>query len=161
MTILQKSAPDLYASDLIGGRYQVIQSSAIRSSFFVYDHEKDDNVRERDGTVMRFESADAGHAFVEGRPSPVAKPAKVKADKPAKEPKVKAEKAPRKARVVTVGVVDVRPRKERAGSMLSVIRSLIREGGSDEEVFAKLKEQHPGATYGIKTVAILRKEMGL
>lgn len=158
--VMQRSMPDLYTSDLIDGRFQVIQSSAIRSNFFIYDHTKDDNLRNRDGTVMHFATAEDAHAHLSAPAAPATKPAKqAKAPKAPKEPK--AEKAPRKARAVTVGAVDVRPRKERPGSMLSVIRSLIREGGSDEEVFAKLKEQHPGATYGIKTVAILRKEMGL
>ena len=162
--VMQRSMPGLYTSDLIEGRFQVIQSSAIRTNFFIYDHVKDDNLRHRDGTILHFVSADEAHAHLSGeRQKPVAaKPAREpKAPKAPKEPKAKAEKAPRKARVVTAGEVDVRERKERKGSMLSVIRGMIRDGGSDEEVFARLKAEHPNATYGLKTVVILRKEMGL
>lgn len=154
---MQKSGPGLYASDLIDGRFQVLQSSAIRSNFYIYDHTKDDNLRNRDGTVMHFADSESAMAHLV---APAAVKA-VKAAKPVKEPKVKVEKAPRKARIVTAGEVDVRERKERKGSMLSVIRSLIRKGGDDEAVFKELKELHPNATYGLKTVAILRKEMGL
>lgn len=159
MTItMQRSKPGLYTSDLVDGRFQVIQSSAIRTNFFIYDHAKDDNLRHRDGTILHFATADEALAHLQGKPAPAAA---AKAPKAPKEPKAKVEKAHRKARVVTAGEVDVRERKERKGSMLSVIRGLIREGGDDEAVFAKLKELHPNATYGLKTVAILRKEMGL
>ena len=158
--VMQRSIPGLYASDLIDGRFQVIQSSAIRTNFFIYDHTKDDNLRNRDGSIMHFATAEAGHDFLAGRATaPDVKSAKQ--PKAPKEPKVKVEKTPRKARVVTAGAVDVRERKERKGSMLSVIRAMIRDGGSDEEVFARLKAEHPNATYGLKTVVILRKEMGL
>lgn len=160
--VMQRSMPGLYTSDLIDGRFQVIQSSAIRSNFFIYDHTKDDNLRNRDGTVMHFATAEDAHAHLSAPAASATKPVKqAKAPKAPKEPKVKVEKAPRKARVVTAGEVDVRERKERKGSMLSVIRAMIRDGGSDEEVFARLKAEHPNATYGLKTVVILRKEMGL
>lgn len=155
MTIVMQhpGVEGLYVSDLIDGRYQVLQSSGIRTDFFIYDHAEDDNLRGRDKMILRFKSADAAHAHLSAPAAPVVKPAK--------QPKVKAEKAPRKARVVTAGEVDVRERKERKGSMLSVIRGMIRDGGTDEEVFARLKAEHPNATYGLKTVVILRKEMGL
>ena len=170
--VLQKPGSEtLYVSDLIDGRFQVLESSAFRNYFYIYDHTKDDNLRNRDNTVLYFTDPAAAVAHLTGAPA-VVKPAKTekapkapkpaKAEKPAKEPKApKAEKAPRKARVVTAGEVDVRERKERPGSMLSVIRGLIRKGGDDAAVFAELKELHPTATYGLKTIAILRKEMGL
>lgn len=154
--VMQRAIPGLYTSDLIDGRFQVIQSSAIKSHFFIYDHTKDDNIRGRDGMILRFETADEAHAHLAGTPAKAGSVAKTP-----KEPKVKAEKTLRKARVVTAGEVDVRERKERKGSMLSVIRGMIRDSGSDEEVFARLKAEHPDATYGLKTVVILRKEMGL
>lgn len=159
--VMQRSMPGLYTSDLIDGRFQVIQSSAIRTNFFIYDHTKDDNLRHRDGTILHFASADEAHAYLSGDRQKPAAAKPVREPKAPKAPKAKAEKAPRKARVVTAGEVDVRERKERKGSMLSVIRAMIRDGGSDEEVFARLKAEHPNATYGLKTVVILRKEMGL
>lgn len=170
--VMQKPGSDnLYVSDLIDGRFQVLESSAIRNYFYIYDHAKDETQRNRDGSTLYFTDAEAAMAHLAGAPAPV-KPAKApkapKAPKPAKaekEPKAekpaKAEKAPRKARAVNAGEVDVRERKERPGSMLSVIRGLIRNGGDDEAVFKELKALHPAATYGLKTIAILRKEMGL
>ena len=170
--VMQKPGSDnLYVSDLIDGRFQVLESSAIRNYFYIYDHAKDETQRNRDGSTLYFIDAEAAMTHLAGAPAPV-KPAKApkapKAPKPAKaekEPKAekpaKAEKAPRKARAVTAGEVDVRERKERPGSMLSVIRGLIRNGGDDETVFKELKALHPAATYGLKTIAILRKEMGL
>lgn len=170
--VMQKPGSDnLYVSDLIDGRFQVLESSAIRNYFYIYDHAKDETQRNRDGSTLYFTDAEAAMAHLAGAPAPV-KPAKApkapKAPKPAKaekEPKAekpaKAEKALRKARAVTAGEVDVRERKERPGSMLSVIRGLIRNGGNDETVFKELKALHPAATYGLKTIAILRKEMGL
>lgn len=161
--VMQRDIPGLYTSDLIDGRFQVIQSSGIRTHFFIYDHTKDENVTDRLGMLVRFTSADAAHDFLAGRSSNDAAVVKVKTSKVkvVKTPKVKAEKAPRKARMVTAGAVDVRERKERKGSTLSIIRDLIRKGGDDEAVFKELKELIPNATYGLKTVVILRKEMGL
>lgn len=169
--VMQKPGSDnLYVSDLIDGRFQVLESSTFRNYFYIYDHSKDATVNGRDGTMYFTTSADA-LAHLAGAPAPVKAPKAPKAPKPAKaekEPKApkaekhaKAEKAPRKARVATAGEVDVRERKERPGSMLSVIRGLIRNGGDDESVFKELKALHPAATYGLKTIAILRKEMGL
>jgi hypothetical protein len=170
--VLQKPGSEtLYVSDLIDGRFQVLESSAFRNYFYIYDHAKDETQRNRDGSTLYFTTSADALAHLAGTPV-ATKPSKAekapkalkpaKAEKPAKEPKApKAEKAPRKARVVTAGEVDVRERKERPGSMLSVIRGLIRKGGDDEAVFKELKELHPTATYGLKTIAILRKEMGL
>lgn len=158
--VMQRSMPDLYTSDLIDGRFQVIQSSAIRTNFFIYDHAKDDNLRHRDGTILHFASAELAHAHLAGAPAK----SDAKVAKPAREPKapkVKAEKAPRKARVVTAGEVEVRVRKERKGSKLTVIRNLIREGGTDKEVLARLRANHPNIGYNLSTVSNLRKQMGL
>jgi hypothetical protein len=159
--VLQKTGPGLYASDLINGQFQVIESTAIKSNFIIYDHKKDDILRNRDASTVYFPSADEAHAYIDGKssvPKPVkTKPVKVKPEKVAK---VKVEKAPAKARAITVGAVEVRARKERPGSMLSVIRALITKGGDDQAVYAELKANHPDTTYGLKTVAILRKEMG-
>ena len=150
--VMQKNDPGRYVSDLINDRYQVMQSSGISSIFFVYDHAKEDNIRERNGNMLHFDSADAAMKYIT---NPTAS---VKQKQTQKEKVVTTNT--RKARAST-REVDVRERKERKGSMLSVIRSLIRKGGTDEEVFAELKALHPEATYGVKTVGILRKEMGL
>ena len=162
--VLQKPGTDnLYVSDLIDGRFQVLESSTFRNYFYIYDHSKDATVNGRGGTLYFTASADA-LAHLAGAPAPKApKPAKAKKEPkaPKAEKPAKAEKAPRKARVATAGEVDVRERKERPGSMLSVIRGLIRNGGDNETVFKELKALHPAATYGLKTIAILRKEMGL
>lgn len=172
MAIVKQAAREgLYTSDVIGGRYQVLESDIFRGSFFVFNLATDDIIRSRDGSTTYFDNLGAATAVAEGIALPVeaksklAKPAKVvvpkapKAEKATKEPK--AIKPPKVPREIIAGVVDVRERKERKGSMLSIIRGLIREGGSDDEVFAKLKSQHPKATYGLKTIIILRKEMGL
>lgn len=164
--VLQKTGPGLYASGLINGQFQVIESTAIKSNFIIYDHKKDDILRNRDASTVYFPSADEAHAYLDGKssvPKPIkAKPVKVKTEKVKAEKiaKVKVEKAPAKARAITVGAVEVRARKERPGSMLSVIRALITKGGDDQAVYAELKTNHPDTTYGLKTVAILRKEMG-
>ena len=150
--VLQKSDPGLYASDLINGQFQVIQSTAVKSDFFIYDHKKDDILRNRDQSTVYFSSAAEGHSYLNDK-AVVVKTTKVAKVKVAK---VKAEKLV-KALVVTS---DVRPRKERKGSVLSTIRALIAKGGDDQSVYAELKIAHPDTTYGLKTVVILRAEMG-
>jgi hypothetical protein len=165
--VLQKPGTDnLYVSDLIDGRFQVLESSTFRNYFYIYDHSKDATVNGRDGTLYFTASADA-LAHLAGAPAPKAPkaPKPAKAEKEPKAPKAekpaKAEKAQRKARVITVGEVDVRERKERPGSMLSILRALIRKGGDDESVFKEYKTLYPVSPYVLKNVAILRKEMGL
>ena len=170
--VMQKPGSDnLYVSDLIDGRFQVLESSAIRNYFYIYDHAKDETQRNRDGSTLYFTDAEAAMAHLAGAPAPVKTPKAPKAPKapkPAKaekEPKAekpaKAEKAPCKARAVTAGKVEVRERKERAGSMLAVLRALIRKGGDDKSVFNEYKTLHPVSPHSLKTVANLRKEMGL
>ena len=155
--VMQKPGSDnLYVSDLIDGRFQVLESSAIRNYFYIYDHAKDETQRNRDGSTLYFTDAEAAMAHLAGAPAPVKAPKAPKAPKPAK-----AEKEPRKARAVTAGKVEVRERKERAGSMLAVLRALIRKGGDDKSVFNEYKTLHPVSPHSLKTVANLRKEMGL
>lgn len=168
--IKQTNREGLYTSEVIGERYQVLESDIFRGSYFVYDLTKDDMLRSKDRSTQYFDSIDAAMAVAQGA-APLAimttkvkqtKQPVVKVEKAPKAPKEpKPAKEPKAPRAITVGAVDVRERKERKGSILSIIRGLIREGGNDDEVFAKLKAQHPECTYGLKTVIILRKEMGL
>lgn len=113
MVLQNAVAPGLYVSELIAGRFQILETQFVSGSYFVFDTTKDDNVRDKHGAVQYFASLEEAEVFCglkqaapkapKEKAPKAAKPAKV-----AKEVKEKAPKAPKevkektpKAKVVT------------------------------------------------------------
>jgi hypothetical protein len=61
--IIQKNFHGLYASDVIDGRYQVLQSKFAVPAYYIFDHEKNDLKRTKDDSVVYYHTAaDAANA---------------------------------------------------------------------------------------------------
>lgn len=110
MVLQNAVAPGLYVSELIAGRFQILETQFVSGSYFVFDTTKDDNVRDKHGAVQYFASLEEAEVFCGlKQAAPKAPKEKApKAAKPAKAPKVAKEKAPKevkektpKAKVVT------------------------------------------------------------
>jgi hypothetical protein len=113
--IKQITRPGLFTSDMIAGRYQVMESDIFKGAYFIYDHTKDDILRGRDRSTIYFDDVDQAMAEVSNDEVKVTRIAKApkapKAAKVAKDPVVKefkvakAPKAPTEKRVSVHGII--------------------------------------------------------
>ena len=67
MSVDQTNAPGFYVGKRILGRYQVLESTVLKRSYFVYDHELADNIRSKDGSTCYFGSIKLAEAHVKGK----------------------------------------------------------------------------------------------
>lgn len=143
MTKLMKQVnrDGLFASDVIGNRYQVMESDVLKGSYFVYDLVSEDMVRGKDGSAVYFDTTEAAMAVAEG--AAPAQPRKAKAVKAAKAPKEKkvaarkpkAEKAPKEA-------------KEKRPTANALMMELLKTTElTDKEIREKVLEQFPDCSY--------------
>lgn len=65
-SIKQADREDRYTSEIIGGRYQVLESDVFRKSYFVYDLVKDDILRSRDNSCRYFDDLSEATSVAEG-----------------------------------------------------------------------------------------------
>jgi hypothetical protein len=63
----QVNKPGLYVGKRIYDRYQVLESTVVRGSYFVYDHQADDNFRMKDGSTSYFITVAQAEAFISGK----------------------------------------------------------------------------------------------
>lgn len=141
--IKQSDREGLYTSDVIGGRYQVLESDVFRGSYFVYDLTKDDMLRQRDGSTKYFDDVAGAMAVAEGAtPSDTAKPAKEpKAPKPAKEPKVKEPKVTEPKPAKEPKAAEPKGKKPSANSM--IIELIKTTKMTDDEISAEVLKIFP------------------
>ena len=131
--VKQVARPGLYVSDVIGGRFQVVESDVFKCSYIVYDGTKDDIIRTKDGSTQYFDTLESATAVAEGLiPAQVVKtkrepkaPKEPKAAKPAKDPAVKVPSEPK-------------TRKPSANGM--IIELIKTTKLSDDEISAKVLE---------------------
>lgn len=135
--IKQTAREGLYASDVIGGRYQVLESDVFRASYFVYDLAKDDMLRSRDGSCKYFDDLASAMAVAEG-----AAPAEAPKTKVAKEPKApKAPKAAKEPKVAEPKSTEPKVKKPSANSM--IIDLIKTTKLSDDEISAEIVKLFP------------------
>jgi hypothetical protein len=111
--VKQVARPGLYVSDVIGGRFQVLESDVFKGSYIVYDGTKDDISRTKDGSTQYFDTLESATAVAEGlTPSQVVKtkrepkaPKEPKAAKPVKDPAVKVPTEPKTRKPSANGMI--------------------------------------------------------
>lgn len=133
--IAQADREGLFTSDVIGGRYQVLESDVFRGAFFVYDLVKDDMLRMRDNSTKYFDDVASAMAVAEGS-APMA------AAKPAKEPKaakVSEPMAPKEPKVTE----PKEPKVKKASANSMIIELLKTTKLSDEEISAEVLKLFP------------------
>jgi hypothetical protein len=64
---VQKNFDGKWASDVIFGRYQIMESWLSQGKFYIYDLEDDDQIRDNGGSIMYFEDANVLQKFLEQR----------------------------------------------------------------------------------------------
>lgn len=132
--VKQSDRDGLYTSDVIGGRYQVLESDVFRGSYFVFDLSKDDMLRSKDGSCKYFDDAAAATAVAEGSvPAESTKTAKPAKEPKVKEPKVKEPKEPKST--------EPKGKKPSANSM--IIELIKTTKLSDEEISAEVLKLFP------------------
>lgn len=111
--VKQVARPGLYVSDVIGGRFQVLESDVFKGSYIVYDGTKDDISRTKDGSTQYFDTLESAAAVAEGlTPAQVVKtkrepkaPKKPKTAKPVKDPAVKVPTEPKARKPSANGMI--------------------------------------------------------
>jgi len=67
MSTDQTNPPGFYVGKRILGRYQVLESTILKGSYFIYDHEFGDNIRSKDGSTCYFGSVKLAETHVQGK----------------------------------------------------------------------------------------------
>lgn len=67
MSVDQTNPPGFYVGKRLIGRYQVLESTILHGSYFIFDHEDEDNLRAKDGSTMYFATVGNAEAFVKGK----------------------------------------------------------------------------------------------
>lgn len=141
--VKQADREGLYTSDIIGGRYQVLESDVFRGSYFVFDLTTEDMLRSKDGSTNYFDAVESATAVAEGAApaAMVAKAVKVKQPKPVREQKSKPVKEKKAESVTSSDTAAPKPKK---GSANAMILELIKTTElSDEEISAEVLKVYP------------------
>jgi hypothetical protein len=138
--------PELFTSELISDRFQVLESEILRGSFFVFDHQTDDIRRAADNSTVYFDTVEAAMASISGVVTAAVKsPRQPKAPKVAK---VREPKAPAEAKA---------PRASAHSTIVELIKTTEL---TDEQISAKVQEMFPGnKTTKVIDVAYRRKKV--
>lgn len=67
MSVDQTNPPGFYVGKRLIGRYQVLESTILHGSYFIFDHEVEDNLRSKDGSTMYFATVGNAETFVKGK----------------------------------------------------------------------------------------------
>jgi len=133
MTVTQINGENLFVSEVISDRYQILEST-INHEFFVWDTVRGDNLRNKDGSILYFAAAEAARHYVSGT----------------KAPRKRTKAEPVKAAKVT----------QRKVSAAAVMRELIKTTDMcDEQILEKMKEVAPTSTYNLSIIKWNRKQL--
>lgn len=137
-----------YCSELIDGRYQVLESRTARC-FVIFDHEGGILMRNKKGDFFEtFESANAARTFIGA--GAIA---------------VKAEKTRKVRQPNGVAFVEKKPayvKKGRKESALSYMKELLTNQSAltNEKIVGMIKERFPDSNYNASMVKFNRKKLG-
>ena len=134
--VKQTMREGLYTSEIIGNRYQVLESDVFKGSYFVYDLVKDDMLRSKDGSCKYFDDLASAMTVAEG--STPAETTKVRAKqlKVATEPTVKPVKVA-KAKAPT------EPKGKRPSANTMILELIKTTKMTDEEISAEVLKAFP------------------
>lgn len=138
--IKQVNREGLFASDIIGDRYQVLESDVLKGSYFVYDLEVEDMVRGKDGAAVYFDTVEAATAVAEGA-------APAQARKAAKAAKVPKQAAARKPKAPKAPKAEKQPKEKRPTANALMMELLKTTELTDKEIREKVLEQFPDCSY--------------
>lgn len=142
--IKQVNREGLFASEIIGNRYQVLESDVVKGAHFVYDLVGEDMVRGKDGAAVYFDTVDAATAVAEG--AAPAQPRKTKAPKAAASKAPKAAKAA-KAPKVAAPKAPKEPKDKRPTANALMMELLKTTELTDKEIREKVLEAFPDCSY--------------
>jgi hypothetical protein len=136
---LQVQPDGKYCSDLINGRYQILESWLYNDKYIIYDHSKENNLLDSQGSTLLFSGKDNAMKYIDSLSGmPVAKASKVE-------------------QVKKTGI----KRRNRGESALSYLKELITTTeGSDHDIADKVKERFPQSNYNHSMVKFNRKKVG-
>lgn len=145
--ILQEPEKGMYCSELLNGKYQIIQSKFYDNKYYVFDH----SANKWSGAIIRSTKSDGFQIFNSVTEAEVflgisseSNPEKT-ANKPAKGAKV-TKSAPKK--------------KERGQTAFSLLKHLIvTTEMSDKEIADAVKAKYPNSTYTNHLVKYNRKKL--
>ena len=135
--IKQTMREGLYTSEIIGNRYQVLESDVFKGSYFVYDLVKDDMLRSKDGSCKYFDDLAAAMTVAEGSTPAEAAKIRTKQLKVASEPSVKPVKVV-KAKPAATG-----PKAKRPSANTMIIELIKTTKLTDEEISAEVLSAFP------------------
>lgn len=157
--VLQTFDDDRYCSGLLGGRYQIMASAFYEGQYTVFDHKKQDIIRNKSGDFFqmfnsvqeaeRFIGIDANSApEVTNKKPSVANSAKIKTSKYNSAPK-------------SVKMVAKTSTRKRGESPLGYLKELLRTNSdADDKTIATLVQaRYPECTYNHSMVKYNRKKM--
>ena len=135
--VKQENREGLYTSEIIGNRYQILESDVFKGSYFVYDLVKDDMLRSRDGSCKYFDELASAMTVAEG--STPAEAAKVRT----KQLKVTSEPSVKPVKVVKAKQVATEPKAKRPSANTMIIELIKTTKMTDEEISAEVLKAFP------------------
>lgn len=133
--IKQSTREGLYVSDIIGDRYQVLESDIIRGSYIVFDLKSEDILRSKDGSTVYFDTMDAATNVANGAVAPLTKTKRTKSvTRDIKKPRVSSESDSKKN-------TSAKPKKGSANGM--IIELLKTTSMTDDEISAEVSKSYP------------------
>lgn len=140
IVLQEPTKPGAYVSELIDGRYQVLESSFYEGQYFIFDHQADQIIRDKKGDNFElFSDLNAARHFI-GAGAVVVKK---------KGQRIKGEKKPAYVK------------KGRKESALSYMKSLLTMNPlkNDEEIVLLVKNKFPDSNYNASMVKFNRKKL--
>lgn len=132
--VKQADRDGLYTSDVIGNRYQVLESDIFRGSYFVYDLSKDDMLRSRDNSCKYFDDIASAMAVIENTTSTVA--TKIKTERSTENLKIKTEKP-------TPEFKSTEPKVKKASANSMIIELIKTTNMTDEDISIEVLKFFP------------------
>lgn len=141
IVLQEPTKPGAYVSELIDGRYQVLESSFYEGQYFIFDHQTDQIIRDKKGDNFElFSDLNAARHFI-GAGAVVVKK---------KGQRIKGEKK-------ATGYV----KKGRKESALSYMKELLTKQSqlTDEKIVHMVKDKFPDSNYNASMVKFNRKKL--
>ena len=142
MTITLQVQPDgKYCSGLINDRFQILESWLYNEKYIIYDHTKENNLLDSQGSTLIFSDKENAMNYIE----------RLSGNSVSNTKKVKPEI------VKKVGL----KRRNRGESALSYLKELIMTTDhNDHDIADKVKERFPQSNYNHSMVKFNRKKVG-
>lgn len=140
IVLQEPTKPGAYVSELIDGRYQVLESSFYEGQYFIFDHQTDQIIRDKKGDNFElFSDLNAARHFI-GAGAVVVKK---------KGQRIKGEKKPAYVK------------KGRKESALSYMKKLLTTNPemSDNHIADNVKQMFPNSNYNASMVKFNRKKL--